>query len=199
MGRSKAGGAVRLVTLAATAVGGQRAELQVIRHMALGHGYADECGERRKNRRSRGSGTRCATRRSSRRRSWLRVSLAPPDDQDHRAERDAHENRVGRRPASDLRPALPRSATLAGESHFGGQTDPLGPASSFARRRNKIMVKASAALGSPVSSAILLAPLELTIGHQERGNIIKIFLTHVFEFTTWFEAEKVDFTIGGIK
>jgi len=42
MGRSKAGGAVRLVTLAATAAGGQRAELQVIQHMALGRGCADE-------------------------------------------------------------------------------------------------------------------------------------------------------------
>ena len=89
--------------------------------------------------------------------------------------------------------------TLVGESPFGGRTDPLGPASSFARRRNKIMVKASAALGSLVSSALLLAPLELIIGHQERGNIIEIFLTHVFDFTTWFEADKVDSTIGGIK
>ena len=88
---------------------------------------------------------------------------------------------------------------LVGESPFGGPTDPLGPASSFARRRNKIMVKASAALGSPVSSALLLAPLELIIGHQERGNIIEIFLTHVFDFTTWFEAGKFNFTIGGIK
>lgn len=75
---------------------------------------------------------------------------------------------------------------LVGESPFGGQTDPLGPASSFARRRNKIMVKASAMIWSLVPSAILLAPLELTIGHQERGNIIEIVLTHVFEFTTWF-------------
>ena len=75
---------------------------------------------------------------------------------------------------------------LVGESLFGGQTDPLGPASSFARRRNKIMVKASTMIWSLVSSAILLAPLELTIGHQERGNIIEIVLTHVFEFTTWF-------------
>lgn len=88
---------------------------------------------------------------------------------------------------------------LVGESPFGGQTDPLDPAPSFARRRTQNMVKASAALGSPVSSAILLAPLELTIGHQERGNIIEIFLTHVFDFTTWFEAEKFDSTIRGIK